>query len=198
VSRARAEAVAARLLAAEDFAVPVNADVLRELNRLVGTPEGRALVRIGRERMKRYRPMVERKMRQYGVPSALLAVPFVESAWRNLKPQPPDTGVGLWQFVGPTARAYGLRVDANVDERLEPAKATDAAMRLLAAHRRRFRSWALSVVAYNGGEGATRRAIARVGRDPWKVVAAGAETERGYLAKVFAAALVLAEPTLLR
>ena len=194
---ARVRAIAAHLRAPQDFAVPLNADVLREWNHFVGTEEGRRFVRRGKARMERYRPMVEAKMRQYGVPRALLAIPFVETGWRNFPPGPPYYGVGLWQFVRTTARAYGLRVDEKVDERLDVAKATDAAMRLLARHHRRFRNWGLAIVAYNGGEGATRRAVASVGRNPWKVVGAGAEATRGYLARVYALALVLAEPAAL-
>lgn len=200
VSRIRAEAAAARLLATDDLAIPLNAHVLRELNRYVGTPEGRDFVQSAMQRMERWRPMVEGKMRDYGVPRALLAVPLVESGWQNLEAHPPYYGAGLWQFIKRTARAYGLRVDddGTVDERVhDPVKATDAAMRLLVANRLRFRSWALSLVAYNGGEGATQNAIDQVGEDPWKVVEAGAESEKGYLAKVYAAALILADPDLL-
>lgn len=197
VSRVRAEAAAARVLASDDFAIPVNAPVLRELNKLAGTPEGREHVRQVLERMEQYRPMVEEKMRAYGVPSALLAVPFVESAWQNLPKRPPVYGAGLWQFIKSTALNYGLRVDKTIDERVDdPVKATDAALRLLVANRLRFRSWALSLIAYNGGEGKLQEVIDRVGRDPWKAVEAGAESEKGYLAKVYAAALVLADPDL--
>lgn len=196
VSRVRAEAAAARLLASDDLAIPVNKEVLRELNRFVGTAEGRDMVRLALERMEPYRPMVEEKMREYGVPRALLALPLVESRWKNLPPRPPYYGAGLWMFIKSTARAYGLRVDAEFDERLDEPKETDAAMRLLVANRLRFRSWALSLIAYNGGEGATQKAINAVGRDPWKVVEYGAETDKGYLAKVFAAALIVADPEL--
>ena len=37
---------------------------------------------------------------------------------------------GLWQFMAPTARLYGLRVDRWTDERLDPEKSTRAAARL--------------------------------------------------------------------
>jgi membrane-bound lytic murein transglycosylase D len=59
---------------------------------------------------------------------------------------------GLWQFVAETGRRYGLRIDAVVDERNDPEKATEAALDYLQEMYDRFGSWYLAAAGYNTGE----------------------------------------------
>jgi membrane-bound lytic murein transglycosylase D len=63
--------------------------------------------------------------------------------------------------MDPTARAYGLRIDAFVDERRDPVKATDAALDYLADLYRQYGSWYLAAAAYNAGSQRVSRALAR-------------------------------------
>ncbi|MEZ4236367.1 MAG: transglycosylase SLT domain-containing protein [Myxococcota bacterium] len=55
---------------------------------------------------------------------------------------------GLWMFIPSTARAYGLQVDDAVDERLDPASVTGAAIALL-SDLQRYGDWALALAGYN-------------------------------------------------
>src|SRR5690606_29153165 len=114
-------------------------------------------------------------------------------------PNPRQKGAGIWQFVPSTARIFGLRVDAGVDERLDVDLSTAAAFRYLGANRLRYNDWLLGVMAYNMGEGALDRAIREAGtRDPWELVRRGYENDSGYLPKFMAAVLILKNPEAVR
>ncbi len=101
----------------------------------------------------------------------------------------------MWQFIPSTARNFGLKVDAQVDERLDIERETDAAMRLLLANKARFNSWELSLLAYNVGENKVQDAINRTGsRDVWTLIDAGVENDTADVAKVMAAILIMKNP----
>ena len=79
----------------------------------------------------------------------------------------------MWQFMPATARGYGLRVDAEVDERTDPEKATRAAAHYLRDLAFEFGGDALllAIASYNKGENGIRRALKKLD-DP--------RTERSY------------------
>jgi membrane-bound lytic murein transglycosylase D len=177
--------------------VDLNERVLERLNRMVGTPEGRARIKEGLARMPLYRAMIERKLEAAGYPLDLLAVPLVESGYSNAVISPePYRARGIWQFIEPTAINYGLRVDSKVDERLDPEKETDAAVAYYKDLLRQFGDWRLAIKAYNEGESKVQRLIDRhKTRDPW--VLESLEPSYDYLPQVIAGILVLRHPALL-
>jgi membrane-bound lytic murein transglycosylase D len=69
--------------------------------------------------------------------------------------------VGMWQFMTRTARAVGLRVDWWVDERRDPVRATEGAVRHLLSLHDEFGSPFLAAAAYNGGSGRVSRGLAQ-------------------------------------
>lgn len=109
------------------------------------------------ERMNRYEELIRGKLRQRGMPEDLVYVALVESGFHPLALSPAHA-YGMWQFLAPTAREYGLVVDRYVDERLDPVRSTEAALEYLASLYDRFGSWYLAAAAYNAGP----RRIARV------------------------------------
>ncbi len=176
------------------FPLTVNESVLTELNRLLGTPDGLDWLRNSLTRMLVHQPHIEAQLEHHGLPRELLAVPLVESGYRN---QQGGIGAGLWMFIAPTARRFGLSVGPDRDERLDIALETDAAMRLLARLHEQFQDWPLAVLAYNIGSGQVEQGMRTSGsRDAWTV---GATHREGasYLPRVMAAALVLSHPGLL-
>ena len=113
-------------------------------------------------RLGRYEGMIHRVFRQYGLPDDLVYLALIESGMSNTAVSR-ARAVGMWQFIAPTGRRYGLRIDDWVDERRDPYKATDAAARFLSDLNDRFGSWYLAAAAYNGGPGRVSRGLRRLG-----------------------------------
>lgn len=181
------------------FPTPLNTRVLKQLNRYLGTPDGREYLRQSLQRKENYSAMLEAKLKEYSVPRELLAVAMMESGFRNHPASANPVGAaGLWQFMPGTARNYGLRVDAQVDERLHVTKETDAAFRLLKALHLQFQDWGLALLGYNAGENFVQRAITKGGtRDIWRLLDAGFFNDSEYVEKVIAGAIILNNPTVL-
>ncbi|MDP2306254.1 MAG: M56 and MltD domain-containing protein [Pseudomonadota bacterium] len=197
---ARAEALEAR----GAFLGAAHPSVAQALDRLVATPEGRRWALLSLSGAESVRPAFEARLVAAGLPIELAAVPMVESGYRNRRADSlPATvpanqrGAGYWMFIAPTARAYGLEVSDTVDERLDPEKETLAAIALLGANYESYGDWGLALAAYNQGNRAVSRAIAAEGsRDSFVLTERGALND--YVAQVYAAAMVLEDPTLVR
>ncbi len=199
VTLEQAQQLAARMDSSSGFAIVINDEVLREINRYAGTPQGRELMHASLKRFDSYRGLVSETFGRYEVPAPLMAIPIVESGYENLEQAHNKyQSAGIWQFIPRTARAYGLRVDAVADERLDPVLLTDAAARLLQAEHFSLGDWQLAALAYNMGGARVQKAIETTGsRDAWVLVRAGAEGDKGYLARLSAAALIMANPALI-
>lgn len=105
-------------------------------------------------------PMIREKLRARGMPEELLYLAMIES-WLSPWAVSRVSAVGVWQFMSPTARQYGLRIDPYVDERRDPVRATDAALDYLDWLYDRFGSWYLAAAAYNAGPGRVERILRR-------------------------------------
>jgi soluble lytic murein transglycosylase-like protein len=118
---------------------------LDQLNDFIGTPEGRKRVKAGLAEMAQYRPMILSAIQAYGLPEDLIAIPLLESGFKNLPPHPPQKGAGIWEFITETAQRYHLKVSDENDERLNPAKETEAAMQYLRDLNQQFQDWRLAI-----------------------------------------------------
>ncbi|MDQ3950113.1 MAG: lytic transglycosylase domain-containing protein [Gemmatimonadota bacterium] len=152
------------------------------------------------DRMDKYAPMISTKLAQRDMPQELIYLAMIESGF-NPKAKSPAKASGLWQFIGETGRRYGLTVNRKVDERNNPAKATDAALSYLADLYDRFGSWYLAAAAYNTGEGRVSRIMRQVtGRergsdaDYYKISNRLPRETRDYVPKLIAAARIAKEP----
>ncbi len=144
----------------------------------------------------RYLPMIREKLSDAGLPQDLAYLPMIESGY-NLTACSSSGAAGPWQFMAGTAHNLGLKVDEDIDERRDPFKSTDAAIKYLEALYNEFGSWYLAVAAYNAGEGRVRQAISNKGSDNFWKLAQGStlniETKR-YVPKLIAAIMIARNP----
>ena len=125
--------------------------------------------RAGLERSGAWRPHIARTLAAAGLPAELIALPHVESSFDPFAGSKVGAA-GLWQFMPGTGKLY-LRVDAAVDERYDPFRATEGAVQLLVNNFRLLGSWPLALTAYNHGAAGMRRARDTMGTDDFAVIA---------------------------
>ena len=177
-----------------DIPVELNESVERWLSYFKGN--GRGFFTRWLERRGAWEPMIESVMAEHGLPNDLVSVAMIESGFSNLA-RSHASAVGMWQFIAPTARGYGLVVDYWIDERRDPVLATAAAARYFIDLQRMFDDWYLSWAAYNSGPGTVRSAIRRgESRDYWELSRQRLippET-RNYVPKILAATIIAHNP----
>ncbi len=129
-----------------------------------------------------YYPMFEEKLDMFDMPLELKHLAVVESAL--YAPAKSKAGAaGLWQFMYPTGRMYGLDVDSYYDERMDPIKSTIAACRYMKYLYKLYGDWNLVLAAYNSGPGNVNKAIRRSGgkKDYWEIWNYLPAETRGYV-----------------
>ncbi|MDA8098951.1 MAG: transglycosylase SLT domain-containing protein [Nitrospiraceae bacterium] len=109
-------------------------------------------------RSGRYREQMAKAFREAGMPEELSWLPLIESGFK-VRALSRARALGLWQFIPSTGYKYGLKRTDWVDERLDPEKATAAAIAYLRELHDMFGDWATVLAAYNCGEGAVLRVI---------------------------------------
>ncbi|PZM86899.1 MAG: lytic transglycosylase domain-containing protein [candidate division SR1 bacterium] len=102
------------------------------------------------KRMPKFRPFIEQKLKDAGLPTDIFYLVLAESALRETAVSSANAA-GIWQFIPSTAKGYGLRVDEFIDERYHLEKATDAAIKYLKKAYEKFGNWTLAMAAYNRG-----------------------------------------------
>ncbi len=117
-----------------------------------------------------YFPMFEQTLARHNLPDELKYLSIIESGL-NPRAVSRASAVGLWQFMSFTGRYFGLHNDGWIDDRMDPAKSTEAACRYIKQLYNIFRNWELALAAYNSGPGTVKRAIRRSGykRTFWEI-----------------------------
>jgi membrane-bound lytic murein transglycosylase D len=174
--------------------VPLNEPAVREeLDReFTIVVWSRAQTTMWLKRAHRYFSEIEKKLRARLLPLDLKYVVLVESDLRP-KARSPAGAAGPWQFMGPTAQRFQLKCNGTVDERLEFAAATDAALSYLEKLHQIFHDWPLALAAYNCGEGRVQKAMADQGVKVFYHLSLPEETER-YVHRILAAKIILENP----
>jgi membrane-bound lytic murein transglycosylase D len=139
-----------------------------------------------------YFPIFEETLDRYDMPIELKYLPVIESAL-NPKAVSRVGATGLWQFMYGTGKQMGLEITSFVDERRDPLKSTDAAIRYLKYLYNTYDDWYLAIAAYNCGPGNVNRAIRRAGnkKNYWQIYYHLPRETRGYVPAFIAASYVM-------
>jgi membrane-bound lytic murein transglycosylase D len=190
-------AVRADLAATEhDVPIPQNSRVLAYVELMQGRL--RDYISESLTRGTKYLPMIQDVFRAEGLPLDLAYIPIIESGFKPTALSR-ASAKGPWQFMKPTAREQGLKLDWYIDERSDPEKATVAAAKYLKSLHKLFDGdWHLVLAAYNGGLGRLQRAIKRSGKnDFWSLAATSKylpRETREYVPLILAAIVVAKNP----
>ena len=109
------------------------------------------------ERASPYRPYIRQQLKENNMPLCLEYLPVIESEFKiNAKSR--SGALGMWQFMENSIQPF-LKKNEWIDERLDPWKSTDAAIKKLQDNFNWFKDWELALAAYNYGSGGISRLI---------------------------------------
>ena len=199
ISRRIVEIYASQQTVVGDFqgsiALEVNSYVEREIASFQG-PERQSFLE-GYRRSGLYRPMIVAKLREAGMPEQLAWLPMVES-WFKTRALSRARALGMWQFIPSTGLRYGLKRTSWADERMDPEKATDAALAYLSDLHGLFGDWQTAVAAYNCGEARVQRLLRRQSAGYfdqfWDLYEQLPRETRRYVPRRIASVLILQDP----
>ena len=183
-----------RSLTMPDLPVRMDERVVKYLKFYRDSDKGQAIAHVWAKKAGRFAPALRAEFVKAGLPKDLIWLSLIESG-HNPTIKSPAGALGLWQFIPASAKMYGLTVDRWVDERLDPLRSTEAAIRFLSDLYQRFGSWELAIGAYNMGYGGMSRAIQKYNtNDFWQLARyeAGIPWETTlYVPKILAIAIVM-------
>lgn len=139
-----------------------------------------------------YFPIFEEALDRHDMPIELKYLPVIESAL-NPNARSRVGANGLWQFMYGTGKEMKLEINSFIDERRDPVKSTDAAIRYLKMLYDRYNDWHLAIAAYNCGPGNVDKAIRRAGgkTNYWQIYYMLPRETRGYVPAFIAASYVM-------
>lgn len=116
-----------------------------------------------------YRLYVRKAIQEKEMPEILEYLPVVESNYKtNAKSK--SGAIGMWQFMANSVWPF-LTLNEFVDERLDPWKSTDAALRKLTDNYNYFNDWLIAIASYNCGVGAMNKVLRKAEeKDFWYLV----------------------------
>lgn len=174
-------------------AVPMdNFDVRERLDReLLSNTYQHTTTILHIKNMYKYFPMMEKVLKENGVPDDFKYLAVAESSFRNAIS---SAGArGIWQFMTNTGEYYGLEINAEVDERFHVEKATKAACDYLLGYKKRFGTWTLAAAAYNYGGTRLAKDIKEQGTRNYYDMYLNKETSQ-YLFRIIAIKEVMKNP----
>src|SRR5579875_712431 len=179
-----------------DLPLVVNDYVAGFINYFSNSPGGHAHLKASLERAGKYKEMILRTLKQYGVPQDLIYQAVAESGFQPQALNRRSGAGGMWQFM-PFAGAYGLERNGYFDERFDPEKSTIAYAKYMRYLHDQFGDWYLAMAAYDWGAGNVQRAVARTGyADFWQLYRHNAlpgET-KNYVPGILAAVIMAKNP----
>lgn len=111
------------------------------------------------KRATRWFPVIEKILKQYGIPDDFKYVAVAESGLMNSISN--MQAVGFWQFIEGTAKANNLVVTDEIDERYHVELSTEAACHFFLSAKAQFGSWTMAAASYNMGTVALQSQVDR-------------------------------------
>ena len=116
-----------------------------------------------------YRLFVRKSVQDKNIPEILEYLPVVESNYKT-SAKSKSGAIGMWQFMSNSVYPF-LVLDDFVDERLDPWKSTEAALKKLTENYNYFNDWLIAIAAYNCGVGAMNKILRKAEKkDFWYLV----------------------------
>ncbi len=140
-------------------AIPMvmNRHIQHEIDLFINNGEKRFFID-SYKRSGKYRSEIVTALKSAGLPVELSWLPLIESGFK-VKALSRARALGLWQFIPSTGYKFGLKRNKYIDERIDPAKSTKAAIAYLKELHQIFGDWTTVLAAYNCGEGQVLRII---------------------------------------
>ncbi len=177
-----------------DYPVVINRDVLNWIEYF--QTRGRKAMVTWLKRGEDVIPVAAPVLEKNGLPRDLVYLSMIESGFNN-RALSVAAAVGPWQFIRSTGKLYGLRIDDFVDERRDPARATEAAANYLSDLYASLGDWHLAAASYNAGEGRIRGAKRKSIHDDFFSLSRAhllPNETRNYVPKLIAALLIGKNP----
>jgi len=164
----KAEAEAQLKTTQSDLPLVMNDPVASFINFFSKSKAGHGTIVASLDRAGRYKAMIERVLKQEGVPQDLIYQAVAESGFRPQAVNPKSGAGGMWQFM--PFGVYGLSRTGWYDERFDPEKSTRAYAREMKKNYDQLGDWYLAMAAYDWGAGNVQRAVQRTGyADFWEL-----------------------------
>lgn len=164
----RAEAEAQVKTTQSDLPLVMNDYVASYINFFSKSKPGHGTIVASLDRAGRYKAMIQRVLKQEGVPQDLIYQAVAESGFRTQAVNPRSGAGGMWQFM--PGDAFAPPRSAWYDERFDPEAATRAYARYIKYLYNQLGDWYLAMAAYDWGPGNVQRAVQRTGfADFWEL-----------------------------
>lgn len=143
------------------------------------------------KRAHRYFPLIESILKQDSIPDDFKYLALAES---GLGYKVSNAGAaGFWQLMKSTAKAYGLTINKDVDERYNLVKSTEAACRYFNDAYSELHNWTLVAASYNMGLAGIEREIQNEKENNYYNLSLNLETSR-YIYRILAFKQLLTHP----
>jgi membrane-bound lytic murein transglycosylase D len=192
----RAAAEAELKTTQSDLPLVINDAVTSYIGYFSNTTTGRNTIVSSLRRAGRYQDLIERTLREEGVPADLIYQAIAESGFQVQAVNGRSGAAGMWQFM-PFRGAYGLERNGWVDERFDPEKSTRAYAREIKKNYQQFGDWYLAMAGYDWGPGNVQRAVQRTGyADFWELYRRNnlPQETKNYVPIILAAAIMAKNP----
>ena len=163
----KAQAIEELRTTQSDLPLVMNDYVASFINFFSTTGRGHGTLVASLQRAGKYKAMIQRVLKEEGVPQDLIYLAVAESGFRP-RALNPSGAAGMWQFM--PFGTYGLARTGWYDERFDPEKSTRAYAHDIKKTYEQLGDWYLAMAAYNWGTGNVQRAVQRTGYvDFWEL-----------------------------